>query len=377
MKRLAQIIAATFLGLMILTACTAKPATPTQSPTSSPVPKTSIPPTVASPETPLPHTTVDASTMETKLLMGYQGWFSCPGDGSRVDHFVHWFKNNTPSAASFRVDMWPDASELTPEERCQTNMKYPNGQPAYLYSAYNPKTVLRHFQWMSEYGVDGVFLQRFGTELANTIGSSETFLSYLATWRPESKPRSLGHPVPGWKARVIDEAGQDCQSGTIGRLAIQGPGGIMYWRNPEKQKEAVVDGWSLTGDLAYRDEDGCFWHISRSDDIIKSRGYRVSPGEVEDALLEHPAVFDPAVVGAPDPIQGHRVKAFVVLKEGYEGSPELAEELRQFVKARVAAYAAPSEIEFVTSLPKTETGKVRRIELKQLEEKRYAEQQQV
>ncbi len=218
---------------------------------------------------------------------------------------------------------------------------------------------------------------RFGTELANTIGSSETFLSYLATWRPESKPRSLGHPVPGWKARVIDEAGQDCQSGTIGRLAIQGPGGIMYWRNPEKQKEAVVDGWSLTGDLAYRDEDGCFWHISRSDDIIKSRGYRVSPGEVEDALLEHPAVFDPAVVGAPDPIQGHRVKAFVVLKEGYEGSPELAEELRQFVKARVAAYAAPSEIEFVTSLPKTETGKVRRIELKQLEEKRYAEQQQV
>jgi hypothetical protein len=107
--------------------------------------------------------------MEHKLLMGYQGWFTCPGDGSQVDGYFHWFKNNVPEAANFRVDMWPDTSELTLAERCQTKMEFPNGQPASLYSAYNPKTVMRHFAWMSQYGVDGVFLQRFGTELADPV----------------------------------------------------------------------------------------------------------------------------------------------------------------------------------------------------------------
>ncbi|MCL5960544.1 MAG: acyl-CoA synthetase [Chloroflexi bacterium] len=216
---------------------------------------------------------------------------------------------------------------------------------------------------------------RFGITLANTIGSSETYQSYLSTWKPESKPGSLGHPVPGWVARVIDEKGDDCEPGVIGRLAIRGPGGIMYWRNPEKQRDAVENGWSLTGDLAYKDADGCFFHVSRSDDIIKSRGYRVSPGEVEDALLEHPAVFEPAIVGSPDEIQGEKVKAFIILKAGQKGSPELAEELRRFVRAKVPAYMTPSEFEFVDSLPKTETGKVRRIELKQMEMRRYAERQ--
>jgi hypothetical protein len=104
--------------------------------------------------------------MEHKLLMGYQGWFTCQADGSNTG-YLHWFKNNTPDAAHFRVDMWPDAGELTPDERCATGMKYPNGETAYLYSAYNPKTVMRHFQWMSQYGVDGVMLQRFGSTLAD------------------------------------------------------------------------------------------------------------------------------------------------------------------------------------------------------------------
>src|SRR3990170_3066725 len=163
----------TFLLLIISTACIAKPTTPAQAPTNSPIPSTTITltsvPTIVPTETPLPHNTVDAYTMEKKLLMGYQGWFSCPGDGSRVNGYLHWLKNNTPVAANLRVDMWPDTSELTPEERCQTNMKYPDGQPAYLYSAYNPKTVMRHFKWMSQYGIDGVYLQRFGTELADPV----------------------------------------------------------------------------------------------------------------------------------------------------------------------------------------------------------------
>ena len=147
----------------------------------------------------------------------------------------------------------------------------------------------------------------------------------------------------------------------------------MYWRNPERQKEAVIDGWSLSGDYVYKDQDGLYWHVSRIDDIIKSRGYRVSPGEVEDALNELEAVYESTVIGVPDPEQGQRVKAFVVLKEGYAGSAELVEAMRAAVKKRVAPYMCPSEIEFVSSLPKTETGKVRRVELRELEAKRAAE----
>ena len=105
--------------------------------------------------------------MEHKLLMGYQGWFTCPGDGSLLNGYFHWFSGSVPSAANFRGAMWPDTSELTPGERCLTNMVFPNGQPAYLYSAYDPRTVLRHFEWMSQYGIDGVFLQRFGSELSD------------------------------------------------------------------------------------------------------------------------------------------------------------------------------------------------------------------
>ena len=216
---------------------------------------------------------------------------------------------------------------------------------------------------------------RFGTEMSNAMGSSETFTCFIGSWQPHTNSASLGHPFPGWEARIIDDAGEECPPGVIGRLAIRGPSGIMYWRNPEKQMEAVVDGWSLTGDLILQAEDGCFRHVSRSDDIIKSRGYRVPPGEIEDSLMEHAAVVECTVVGAPDPVQGQRVKAFVVLREGEAGSPELVEELRQFVRQRIAPYQVPGEIEFVSSLPKTATGKVRRIELRQLEEKRYADGQ--
>jgi hypothetical protein len=141
-------------------------ATRTAALTTLTVARPSATPTVTPTEAPLPHTTIDASTMDHKLLMGYQGWFTCSGDGSNTG-YLHWFRKNIPTADYFRVDMWPDASELTPGERCITGMEYPNGETAYLYSAYNPKTVLRHFQWMSQYGVDGVFVQRFGGELAD------------------------------------------------------------------------------------------------------------------------------------------------------------------------------------------------------------------
>lgn len=150
------------LVALALTACNITQSNTTVTVTSS---VTEAPTAVPLTETSVPQTTVDPGTMEHKLLMGYQGWFSCPSDGSNTGWF-HWFTNDVAVTANFRVDMYPDASELTPSERCATPMKYPNGDMAYLYSAYNPKTVIRHFQWMSQYGIDGVFLQRFVTELA-------------------------------------------------------------------------------------------------------------------------------------------------------------------------------------------------------------------
>ena len=159
------------LPLLLVLGC----ATPIASPLlteNPPIPSLTplIPPTsVPQTETPviLPHSTVDPWTMTAKLLMGYQGWFTCPGDGSGINGYYHWIKDGYSriDAQSFRVDMWPDTSELMNSERCPTDLKYADGSPAYLYSAANYRTVLRHFQWMSEYGIDGVFLQRFGSQL--------------------------------------------------------------------------------------------------------------------------------------------------------------------------------------------------------------------
>ena len=222
--------------------------------------------------------------------------------------------------------------------------------------------------------------QRFkdltGLEIVNGIGSTESIGTQLASYLPGYKPGATGWPVPGVQAKIIDEDGNECPPGVTGRLVVKACYGTMYWRDVERQKKAVVDGWSLSGDYVYKDEDGLFWHVSRIDDIIKSRGYRVSPGEVEDALHEHKAVFESTVIGIPDPEQGQRVKAFVILKDGFAGSPELVDELKAFVKKRVAPYMSPSEIEFVPSLPRTETGKVRRIELRELEVRREEERQQ-
>jgi hypothetical protein len=164
---------------MLIASCTGNTAVPTSLPTSLPVSPNAPVPSIETAQTNAPSgtlgspTTVDASSMEHKLLMGYQGWFTCPGDGSLVKGYFHWFNGSTPNAANFRVAMWPDTSELTPDESCPTDMIFPNGQPASLYSAYNPKTVMRHFEWMSQYGIDGVFLQRFGSELSDPVKFDE------------------------------------------------------------------------------------------------------------------------------------------------------------------------------------------------------------
>ncbi len=147
---------------------------------------------------------------------------------------------------------------------------------------------------------------------------------------------------------------------------------VGYW-NGSSLEEIAVNGYYLTGDLAKMDDDGYLWFEGRADDVIKASGYRIGPFEVEDALVKHPAVMEAAVVASPDKIRGNIVKAFIVLAKGYEPSEELVKELQQFVKNETAPYKYPREIEFVDSLPKTISGKIRRVELRQMEKKRKLE----
>jgi len=207
----------------------------------------------------------------------------------------------------------------------------------------------------------------FGCEVLEHIGSTELLDGFISSQFGRVKPGSAGLPVPGYEVKVFDDEGKEVPAGEVGHLALKGPVGIRYWRRPEKQAEYVKGGWNYTGDMGYLDEDGFFWYVSRSDDIIKTAAYRVSPHEVEEALTKHPAVAEAAVVGVPDPERGQAVKAFVVLKPGYEPGDKLAEELKGFVKDLIAPYKAPRHVEFVAELPKTETGKVRRTELRKRE----------
>lgn len=181
------------------------------------------------------------------------------------------------------------------------------------------------------------------------------------------KPGSMGKPFPGHVVTVMDEDGNEVPTGTPGHLVIRNddPGLTLGYRHMEERWAALnKKGWFYTGDLAYRDEDGYYWYVSRSDDLIKSRAYLISPKEVEEAIMEHPAALEAGVVGAPDPMLGLKVKAFVTLKPGNQPSPALAEAIIEKVKTLIAPFKAPREIEFVTDLPKTATGKILRRELR-------------
>ena len=158
--------------------------------------------------------------------------------------------------------------------------------------------------------------------------------------------------------------------GEEGQIAVKvkprRPLGLLreYWKDPEAMERSFVGDWYLTGDKAYKDEDGYFWFVGRADDVIISAGYRIGPFEVESALIEHPAVAESAVVASPDPVRGDIVKAFVILKPGYVASDELAVSLQEYVKKTTAPYKYPRAIEFVSELPKTISGKIRRVELR-------------
>ena len=182
------------------------------------------------------------------------------------------------------------------------------------------------------------------------------------------KPGSMGLPRPGARMAVIDDDGVEQPAGVVGHVALApsavGFYSLGYWNDPEHDRELHRHGWITIGDLARRDEDGYFWFEGRADDVIKSAGYRIGPFEVESAILEHPAVAEAAVIGAPDPLRGHIVKAYVVLRAGATASSSLTDEIVSLVKRKVGRHQYPRAVEYVDELPKTETGKIQRFLLR-------------
>jgi len=186
----------------------------------------------------------------------------------------------------------------------------------------------------------------------------------------EIRPGSMGRAIPGHVVDVIDGQGQPVKAGTVGEIAVRSPDPVMfleYWGNPDGTRKKFIGDWLLTGDHAKKDADGYFWFNGRKDDVITSAGYRIGPAEIEDCLMKHPAVAMVAVVGSPDELRTEIVKAFIVPKPDAATGPEVAEDIKNFVKTRLAAHEYPREIEFVNELPMTATGKIMRRELKKLE----------
>jgi 2-aminobenzoate-CoA ligase len=195
--------------------------------------------------------------------------------------------------------------------------------------------------------------QIFGQEIYEGLGTTEmmfVFISSAVTRRV--KPGAIGPAVPGYELRVITEEGKEAKPGEVGLLIARGPTGTVYWRDPDKQRSAVKDGWCRAGDFVTMDEDGYVWFLSREDDLIKSSGYRIGPEEVEEALAKHPLVADVGVIGVPDPVRGQNTRAYVVLKPGQTPSETLKQELIEFCRDAIAVYKLPREVEFIDSLPR-------------------------
>lgn len=244
------------------------------------------------------------------------------------------------------------------------------------YLKANPPKALRHCVGAGEPlnpEVIKIWEQVTGMTIRDGYGQTETVL-LCGNFPPlPVKPGSMGKPSPGFEVSVIDFDGSELPPNKEGDIAVrikpQRPTWMFreYWKNPEATSNCIRGDWYITGDRAYKDEDGYFWFVGRADDVIISAGYRIGPFEVESALKEHPAVAESAVIASPDEMRGEIVKACVVLAPGYDPSPELADALKEHVKRVTAPYKYPREIEFVESLPKTISGKIRRVELRERE----------
>jgi 2-aminobenzoate-CoA ligase len=207
--------------------------------------------------------------------------------------------------------------------------------------------------------------QASGIEMTDGIGATEMFHIFISAAPQDVRRGAIGKVVAGYTAKVVDDEGNEVPRGTIGKLAVIGPTGCRYLDDP-RQANYVKDGWNYPGDAFMQDEDGYFFYQARADDMIITSGYNVGGPEVEDALLRHPAVAECGVIGKPDEERGMIVKAFCVLKPGHEGDAAMVKVLQDHVKASIAPFKYPREIQFVDSLPRTETGKLQRFKLRQL-----------
>ena len=215
------------------------------------------------------------------------------------------------------------------------------------------------------------FREQYGLTVLDYYGLTESYPLVANYPFLEVREGSMGKPMPGWDVQVLDEDEKPVVQGERGEICLRARSNphypLGYWRNDEAAAETFGGEWFHTKDAASTDEDGYVWYEGRADDVIIAAGYRIGPFEVESACLEHPAVAEAAAVAAPDERRGNVVKTFIVLAAGHEGSDELADELKDFVRDRLSAYAYPRKVEFVSELPKTLTGKIRRIELRQRE----------
>jgi acetyl-CoA synthetase len=215
------------------------------------------------------------------------------------------------------------------------------------------------------------FREQYGVTVLDYYGLTESYPLVANYPFLDVREGSMGKPMPGWDVQILDEDEQPVAQGERGEICLRARTNphypLGYWRNEEASAETFDGEWFHTKDAAVQDDDGYVWYVGRADDVIISAGYRIGPFEVESACLEHPAVREAAAVAAPDELRGNVVKAFVVLADRYEPSDELGDEIKLFVRERLSAYAYPRKIEFVPDLPKTLTGKIRRIELRERE----------
>jgi acetyl-CoA synthetase len=215
------------------------------------------------------------------------------------------------------------------------------------------------------------FREQYGLTVLDYYGLTESYPLCANYPFLEVREGSMGKPMPGWDVAILDEDERPVATGERGEICLRARSNphwpLGYWNNPQDSEETFGGDWFHTKDAATADDDGYYWYAGRADDVIISAGYRIGPFEVESACIEHPAVREAAAVASPDEQRGNVVKAFVVLAEGRAPSDELAREIQDFVRAHLSAYAYPRRIEFVDDLPKTLTGKIRRIELREQE----------
>ncbi|HKG35915.1 MAG TPA: AMP-binding protein, partial [Solirubrobacterales bacterium] len=215
------------------------------------------------------------------------------------------------------------------------------------------------------------FREQYGITVLDYYGLSESYPLCANYPFMEVREGSMGKPMPGWDVQILDEDENPVGTGERGEICLRARSNphypLGYWRNEEAARDTFGGDWFHTRDAAERDAEGYFWYSGRADDVIISAGYRIGPFEVESACIEHPAVREAAAVASPDERRGNVVKAFIVLAEGEEPSDALAEEIKGHVRDSLSAYAYPRRIEFTDELPKTLTGKIRRIELRERE----------